>query len=161
MLISYKHRTFRVPTSRLMWRLLRRMFIYVKAAGGIVSAPDGQMMLIYRNGRSDLPKGKVEPGETLSQAAVREVMEETGLNKINCGKLIIKTYHVYNLYGGWHLKQTSWFAMHTDAPYPIVGQTEEGRTGGEWLTQNDWTKSLRNSFGTMKLIAKKIENRKQ
>ncbi|MBR1850961.1 MAG: NUDIX domain-containing protein [Bacteroidales bacterium] len=159
MLISYKHSTFRVPTTRWMWRLLTRRFRYVKAAGGVVTEPGEKLLLIYRNGRTDLPKGKVEANETLAQAAVREVEEETGLTKIACGPLLLKTYHIYNLYGGWHLKQTSWFAMSTDAPYPIVGQTEEGIEGGQWLPADQWRTALESSYGTMRIIVKHLFNR--
>jgi len=37
------------------------------------------LLLHYIGGHWDLPKGKLEEGETLEQAAIREVMEETGL----------------------------------------------------------------------------------
>jgi 8-oxo-dGTP pyrophosphatase MutT (NUDIX family) len=77
MILSYKYHRFRLPLWAL--RLLKRHTVYVRAAGGIVTAPDGTMLLIRRNGRWDLAKGKVESGETLLQAALREVEEETGI----------------------------------------------------------------------------------
>lgn len=77
MRLSYKYHTFNIPLWLL--RLLKRHTHYVRAAGGIVTAPDGTMLLILRNGRWDLAKGKVEAGETLLQAALREVEEETGI----------------------------------------------------------------------------------
>ena len=157
MTISYKYNTFHLPTSRLVIHLLKRMFIYIKAAGGIVEEPDGKLLLITRNNRYDLPKGKVEPNETLRQAAIREVCEETGLSNVTPGNLILKTYHIYNLYGGWHLKQTSWFKMTTDAPYPIVGQTEEGIESGEWCQHDEWANKLQQSYGTMRTIVKHMK----
>ena len=77
MKLSYRRHTFNVPLCFL--RLLKRRMRYVRAAGGVVEASDGSLLAIVRNGRYDLPKGKVELGETLLQAAHREVEEETGL----------------------------------------------------------------------------------
>lgn len=51
------------------------------AAGGVLTRDEGRLFLVLeRPGRSEvrLPKGHVEAGETVAQAAVREVQEETG-----------------------------------------------------------------------------------
>ena len=125
---------------------------YVRAAGGIITAPDGTMLLIRRNNRWDLPKGKVEPGETLLQAALREVEEETGV-KATGGERIMKTYHLFNLYGGWHLKQTSWFAMQAEKQ-PAKPQGEEGITEVVWVTPDEWHRRLSHSYGTLRTIAR-------
>ena len=81
MKLNYKYHTFNIPLCLL--RRLKRRLQWVRAAGGIVTAPDNTMLLIQRNGRWDLPKGKVEPGETLLQAALREVEEETGIKCVS------------------------------------------------------------------------------
>ena len=157
MKLSYKYHTFDVPLWLL--RLLKRRMRYVRAAGGIVTAPDGTMLLIQRNGRWDLAKGKVESGETLLQAALREVAEETG---ITCSPFIthhspLKTYHIFNLYGGWHLKQTSWFPMHATGHHPTgMPQNEEGITEVVWVAPEEWHRRLQSSYGTLRTVAGSI-----
>lgn len=164
MLISYKYHTFNLPLWLL--RFLKRHMCYVRAAGGIVFAPDGTMLLILRNGRWDLPKGKVEPGETLRDAALREVHEETGIlpSPLNNYPFSpIKTYHLFRApkiwFKGpnppphkWHLKQTSWFPM-TAQKQDIIPQQEEGITAGCWVSPDEWHRRLSQSYGTLKTLA--------
>lgn len=155
MKLSYKYHTFNVPLWLL--RLLKRRMRYVRAAGGIVSAPDGTMLLILRNGRWDLAKGKVEAGETLLQAALREVEEETGIAPAVAGTTPVKTYHIFNLYGGWHLKQTSWFPMHATGHHPTgMPQNEEGITEVVWVAPEEWHRRLQSSYGTLRTVAGSI-----
>lgn len=154
MKLSYKYHTFNVPIWLL--RLLKRRMRWIRAAGGIISAPDGTMLLIQRNGRWDLAKGKVETGETLLQAALREVEEETGIAPSAGGTIPVKTYHIFNLYGGWHLKQTSWFPM-TAEKHPVVPQQEEGITAGEWVTPDEWHRRLQSSYGTLRTLSQQIQ----
>lgn len=134
-------------------------YIYIKAAGGIVThALDGRRLLINRNSHWDMAKGKVEPGETLRQAAVREVEEETGLSIAEQGELILKTYHIYDLYGGWHLKQTSWYAMKDSGKTAFKVQEEEGITDAEWCDDATFIDRLKNSYSMMALLCNKVCN---
>ena len=170
MKLSYKYHTFRLPLWLL--RLLKRHTVYVRAAGGIVTAPDGTMLLIQRNGRWDLAKGKVEPGETLLQAALREVEEETGVQNLiphTSYPTPLKTYHLFRAprawYSGpnppahrWHLKQTSWFPM-TAEKQPVNPQQEEGITGGQWVTPSEWHRRLQSSYGTLRTLSSQYQKR--
>src|SRR3982751_3416807 len=56
-----------------------KKFKIVKAGGGLVVNEENKILMIFRRGKWDLPKGKLDKGETLEQCAVREVEEETGL----------------------------------------------------------------------------------
>ena len=164
--VSYKRLSISVPVRCMMW--LKRRMRYVRAAGCIVTDDEGNMLLIRRNGRWDLPKGKVEAGETLLQAALRETLEETGVRveerKAESGKRdvgdadgrvlpAIKTYHIYNLYGGWHLKQTSWFEAHAAGVMPEgKPQGEEGISEVEWVRPEQWHRRLSTSYGTLRRV---------
>ena len=168
MKVSYKYHTFNIP---LRWlRCLKRRMRWVRAAGGIVTDEAGRMLLIRRNGRWDLPKGKVEAGETLLQAALREVEEETGV-RVERGKwkeesdaassnnLPLKTYHIFNLYGGWHLKQTSWFPMKAVVGSPEgIPQQEEGITEVVWVSPDEWYRRLQHSYGTLRTLSTMVND---
>ena len=130
---------------------LKTHYRYVKAAGGVVETPQGEVLTMSREGQWDLPKGMVERGETLAQAALREVEEETGVGNATIKGLITKTYHIFDKYGGWHLKQTSWFAMQTDRQ-ACVPQKEEGITEVMWLPREECLRRLSTSYASLRLV---------
>ena len=95
-----------IPTDDTEW-MYRRVcaeFKEVEAAGGLVSNRRGDLLLINRNGLWDLPKGHREKGESISTTALREVAEETGIDKLELRSLICVTDHCYLRDGIWHLK---------------------------------------------------------
>ena len=141
---------------RHLLQYLKEHYRFVKAAGGVVEAPDGDRLVILREGRYDLPKGMVERGESLLAAALREVGEETGLQNVAAERLLLKTYHIYDKYGGWHLKQTSWFAMRTPEKEATTPQLEEGITQALWLAQDECFQRLTHSFASLRLVAAKL-----
>lgn len=154
MKLSYKHLTFSIPLAYL--RRLKRRMAWVRAAGGVVQDDEGNMLLILRNGRWDLPKGKVEHGESPLQGGLREVREETGVYATP-QQFLVKTYHCYNLYGGWHLKQTFWYIMKAQGVKPATApQQEEGIEAAEWVRPCVWYRRMRSSYGTMRTIARQM-----
>jgi len=105
----------------------------VAAAGGFVMNEKGEALFIFRRGRWDLPKGKIDSDETEEQAAVREVMEETGLGKVSLDKRLASTYHVYTIGKEWILKETHWFTMKAASSEKLIPQAEEGITLIKWI----------------------------
>lgn len=154
MIISYNKWSINLRPSRNLIRWLHHRFSWVMAAGGVVVNSRGERLLIVRNKWFDLPKGMAENGESRRQTALREVQEETGLQQIEAGPLLMKTYHIYNKYGGWHLKQTSWYLMRCSVDSPTLPQSEEGITEVLWLPSHQWNKKLSHSYASLKLLTK-------
>ena len=112
----------------------RGRYSFIEAAGGAVCDAGGRVLMIYRRGSWDLPKGKLEIGETLAQAAVREVEEETGLVAPELASFLVTTYHIYTHKSIDVIKASHWFLMHADSTAAIAVQTEEDIEGYEWIT---------------------------
>ena len=109
----------------------------ITAAGGLVQNNEGAFLLIYRRGFWDLPKGKLDPGESIPTCALREVQEETGLQTLNVGPFICMTTHAY--FDTWLqkdvVKETHWYSMNASAlvPEKLIPQTEEDIEKIEWV----------------------------
>lgn len=110
-----------------------KLFTIIEAAGGLVENSKKEILLIHRCGQWDLPKGKIDKGESPEKASVREVEEETGLRNISLGKLILITYHTYHEFGKFILKPTYWYKMKVSGKQALMPQTEEDITDLKWL----------------------------
>ena len=109
----------------------------LKAAGGLVQN-DGYFLWIYRNNIWDLPKGKIENNESITDAALREVKEECGLKgMIEISHKIIVTHHTYQLRDVKVLKETHWFFMHFGGAPNTIPQLEEGITQVSWKSKDE------------------------
>lgn len=109
----------------------------VIAAGGVVYKKDNgsiRILLIYRNGVWDLPKGKLEPDESVRECAVREVAEEVGISQLPTIESKLRdTVHYYVMNGTKIKKITHWYLMHFENPESgFIPQVQEGITKVEW-----------------------------
>ncbi|MEP6677483.1 MAG: NUDIX domain-containing protein [Ferruginibacter sp.] len=125
-------------------------FIIIQAAGGLVSNEKKEMLLIFRNGKWDLPKGKLEKGEALETCAVREVEEETGLKDIQLKSFLTTTYHTYNDFGKNILKESHWYKMNCPSQQQLIPQTEEGITEIKWVAKKELKHYMNNTFPSIK-----------
>jgi 8-oxo-dGTP pyrophosphatase MutT (NUDIX family) len=116
-----------------LWKDFKSLFYYIKAGGGLVTNNFGKVLLIFRRGVWDLPKGKQDPGETLAQTALREVQEETGLTDLKLIEKLNSGYHVYMMSKQRTLKRTRWYLMHTQNPNQLRLQKEEGILDAAWF----------------------------
>lgn len=130
------------------WKAFQELFCPIEAAGGLVRKND-QYLFIFRNGKWDLPKGKIDPGETPETAAVREVEEECGIDSPDIVDNITETYHTYFLEGKWILKRTHWFLMEYSGDQALTPQLEEGITKADWLTREKWNQVMNNTYGSI------------
>jgi len=144
------------PNAKLLAELFMSMFTIIDAAGGLVRNDKGQWLFIYRNGKWDLPKGKIEKGEKIKTAAIREVEEECGIAKLKIVKELSSTYHIYSLEEKTVLKRTYWFKMACADTSPLVPQTEEGITDVKWFNLEEVQHALKNTYGSIKEVAKNI-----
>src|SRR5215469_11706824 len=78
----------------LIQKFLKEIMKKIIAAGGLVFNDKNELLMIFRRGKWDLPKGKLDEGESIEACAVREVQEETGLN-VELQSFIGLTYHEY------------------------------------------------------------------
>jgi 8-oxo-dGTP pyrophosphatase MutT (NUDIX family) len=113
------------------------MLTPIIAAGGIVLNPNKEILWIFRRGFWDLPKGKLDPNETIEACALREVMEETGVNNLVLGDLILTTKHQYHdMYLNTEVEKTTyWYKMSTDTLQAGIPQTEEDIEAVKWVKQ--------------------------
>ena len=118
----------------------------IQAAGGLVKNGEGEFLFIHRLGKWDLPKGKVDEGEKMREAAVREVEEECGIKVDYLGKKIVTTYHTYTMKGKVVLKQTKWYDMGVNKVPELTPQKEEDITEAIWLNAKDLKKVQDNTY---------------
>lgn len=138
------------------------MPVTIAAAGGIVENEEGKILLQYRRGKWDLPKGKLDEGETLEECAIREVEEETGLRSIQLGELVGITNHFYTERGGDINKETYWFAMKVGAPQKLTPQTEEDILELRWVGEDELQYYLSNTFpNIVEIIEKYFDDHNQ
>jgi len=128
-----------------LYNAFKKLYKPIRAAGGLVENEKGEHLWIFRRKKWDLPKGKIEKGEKKRAAAVREVMEETGISNVKIGDKICKTYHTYKSKKTRLLKITHWYKM-TSLDQKLIPQKEEDIDSAEWIHQSKSNKYLPKSY---------------
>jgi 8-oxo-dGTP pyrophosphatase MutT (NUDIX family) len=133
-------------------QFLRKKLPVVEAGGGLVYNSKKEILFIRRNSKWDLPKGKVEKGETYEEAAIRETIEETGVKNLEVRRFLKKTYHVFKRNDKFKLKITYWFEMFSDYDGPLIPEPSEGIVKVKWKNFEKSQKALQDSYENIKLL---------
>jgi ADP-ribose pyrophosphatase YjhB (NUDIX family) len=116
---------------------LHKQYRPIDAGGGVVKNEKGGILMIFRRGKWDLPKGKRDDGESMEDCSVREVNEETGLQHISMGNKICDTYHIYSQYKKNLLKRTAWYHMTASSGEILKPQLEENILEARWIAEKN------------------------
>jgi len=130
----------------------------IEAAGGIVFNPNNEILLIHRYDRWDLPKGKMESGETPEISALREVEEECGIKNISIVKALQNTYHCFEHFGEKTIKITYWYKMQVaELNGELKPQIEEGITDVKWFSKSNLNNAMQTAYNSIhKVVAESL-----
>lgn len=127
------------------------LYQVVEAAGGVVVNSNNEVLWIYRLGKWDLPKGKLEKNEKFKHAAVREVLEECNVTATLEAK-VCTTYHTYSYKNERILKKTKWFVMHSSQIGKLKPQLEENIERVEWIAQDKMNKAVSDTYSSIRFV---------
>ena len=133
-----------------VWSELKLGYRYIRAAGGLVQNGEGDWLFIHREGKWDLPKGKLEKGEKKRKCAVREVREECGLKKLSIEYKLGNTYHVFPGRRGFVLKRTTWYLMTAPHVPVLKPQIEEGIQEARWVNEGSLDMQWNDTFNNIR-----------
>ncbi|HEX6333870.1 MAG TPA: NUDIX domain-containing protein [Flavisolibacter sp.] len=136
-------------------RAFKKRFTVIRAAGGLVYNPKKELLFIFRRGRWDLPKGKIDPGETADTCALREISEETGLENASIVSPLHTSYHTYHENGKFLLKETEWFLMKAPAQQDFTPQEDEDIEKCEWVKVDALQSYLDNTHASIVDVIRK------
>ncbi|MEC7877429.1 MAG: NUDIX domain-containing protein [Bacteroidota bacterium] len=140
--------TITLKEYRKVIKKLKKMFKIIKAAGGVVKNSRDEILFIYRLKKWDLPKGKLDKGETIKECAKREVEEETKVS-VSCGNKILSTWHTYTRNKKFILKKTTWYKMNSLDDSGMKPQKKENIEKVEWMEHSTINDILLNSYKTL------------
>jgi len=129
--------------------------VVIQAAGGLVYTQAQELLLIFRKGKWDLPKGKLDEGETLEYCAMREIEEETGATGLTLKKPLTVTYHTYYEKEKHILKESHWFLLSTPKKIPLKAQAEEDIEECKWVAISETDKYIANMHASIVDVLKK------
>ncbi len=127
------------------------LYQVIEAAGGVVLNPQNDVLWIYRLGKWDLPKGKLEKNENFRKAAVREVLEECNV-VAELNSKVCTTYHTYSFKNERILKKTKWYVMESKQTGKLKPQVEENIERVEWISQSKMNKAVSDTYSSIRYV---------
>jgi len=112
----------------------------IESSGGLVCNDKHHILLMFKRGKWDMPKGRIEVGQSREECALREVHEETGLpiEQLSISGKLVPTWHTTSHSGVKYLKKTHWYLMHYDGDDDdLAPQVEEGIIECRWVHLSD------------------------
>ena len=131
-------------------------FKSLPASGGVVIR-NNKLLFIFRNGKWDLPKGKIDQEESAEKAALREVAEECGIEGHQITKTLPFTFHIYqspynDSLGQWILKETHWFEMNYLGTKNGFPQSNENISAIKWFARNELEEVFSSTYESLKPV---------
>jgi len=133
-------------------------FKLTRAAGGAVISKKDEVLMIFRHGRWDLPKGKKNSGERNRETAIREVMEETGIQQAEIKKKLSVTYHFYRRNKKLIVKKTHWFLMKAKRKQEMIPAIQEGIEKVKWVPFENARRKSNKTFRSITEVLNKTIN---
>ena len=140
-----------------LWNDFQSLFEIIEASGGLVKNVNDEILFIFRKGKWDLPKGKVEEGEKVTDAGIREVEEESGISGVSIVKEMISTYHIFVQKEKSILKRTHWYEMKVDGVPALNPQEEEGIIYAKWMKKKEIKEVLKNTYPSIAELLSAID----
>jgi ADP-ribose pyrophosphatase YjhB (NUDIX family) len=130
-------------------KAFKKKLVLIKAAGGLVHTEEDDLLLIFRRGKWDLPKGKLDDNEDIEGCAIREMKEETGLINVQIERPLCITYHTYHQDGKHILKESHWFLMKAEKQSNLLPQLEEDIDKCEWVAVDKLAPYMENTHASI------------
>ena len=143
------------PDKKKLLKEFKEKLVTIKASGGIVTNKKNQILFIYRKGKWDLPKGKMEKNESKKESALREVIEETGVKKLKIINFFSTTFHLIKVKREYFLKETHWYTMKTKYEGKLKPQKSEGIISAKWKTFDEALQIKKKTFRNIAIILTK------
>ena len=144
------------PDKKKLLKEFKEKLVTIKATGGIVTNKKNQILFIYRKGKWDLPKGKMEKNESKKESALREVIEETGVKKLKIINFFSTTFHLIKVKREYFLKETHWYTMKTKYDGKLKPQKSEGIISAKWKTFDEALEIKKKTFRNIAIILTKF-----
>ena len=140
------------PNKKKLIKEFKKKLKTIIAAGGIVKNNQNEILFIFRKGKWDLPKGKIEKNEKIDEGALREVIEEKGIKKVKIDKFFDTTYHLIKSQKQYFLKETHWYKMKSNYSGKLKPQKSEGIRSVRWKKIKEAKEIRKKTFRNISII---------